>query len=537
MQLHRRTWICYLCDASAANRVAMANHLKTSHQKASNQQELSVPMEICDRPLDAEAVTGCPFCPLELTLTKLMEHLASHMEDLALFALPRLQNDDDSMNWNEDSSDSNVSSSLPKNHAPGVFDQLVSDTWPEFLPLSSNEKIMGWDVLMQSSEMVHSEIQGKELSQEHSALLGRRTSSREGRSRQSSRESGQRSRLPTFLRSRPQSLLKWDLTQESRVSQNDRIKNSQSPNDVANHSILNEFERREGAGHLDEDERPQIPVPYTEHWEHESHNPTKGKKTRIDELKQIIDWISAVPPLETAAGKGKTKPTDDVDTRRTTMEVAAIYRQKNQLKKAENLLRRFVDSFPEGTLDPEALKAQCTLVGTLAEQGKFFEAKNIQSTVLQAYSFIFGVMVGERSFYLRETITDLAWSLKGFGRYEEAVAVWMNLWDNLEERYLVIEATTSSLEGETDLMIGNTNILIEKAAHPEVMDAATALNPSQREQQPTGSKLFSFRYRSISHSCAGFSFELPTTTRSLPVDSHGTVRNTILRFLEVIDDF
>lgn len=50
---------------------------------------------MCERPADPEERASCPLCREEATLGALEAHVASHLEDLALFVLPREADDDD----------------------------------------------------------------------------------------------------------------------------------------------------------------------------------------------------------------------------------------------------------------------------------------------------------------------------------------------------------------------------------------------------------------------------------------------------------
>ncbi|KAI1488984.1 hypothetical protein F5X96DRAFT_42443 [Biscogniauxia mediterranea] len=89
MQMHRRTWNCHECDSVLPSKKLMVAHSRTAHQDTLTPSQLLVLVDMSERPIDEDKILPCPLCPSELYLNRLMEHLAGHMEELALFALPR----------------------------------------------------------------------------------------------------------------------------------------------------------------------------------------------------------------------------------------------------------------------------------------------------------------------------------------------------------------------------------------------------------------------------------------------------------------
>jgi hypothetical protein len=77
----------------------MEQHLIDKHEFTAPQ--LPVLLDICERPADLEEMNDCPLCLERLTLSSLQSHLASHLEDLALFVLP-VDIDDQSKNSSSD---------------------------------------------------------------------------------------------------------------------------------------------------------------------------------------------------------------------------------------------------------------------------------------------------------------------------------------------------------------------------------------------------------------------------------------------------
>lgn len=93
MQIHRRQWKCQRCYVGFYNKASMANHLKEIHSESVAAQ-LPIFLEISERPIEDDRRTKCTLCPDQLSLGRLLEHLAQHMEEIALFVLPSLSDDD-----------------------------------------------------------------------------------------------------------------------------------------------------------------------------------------------------------------------------------------------------------------------------------------------------------------------------------------------------------------------------------------------------------------------------------------------------------
>ena len=73
----------------------LQRHLIDHHSRSFTESQLSVLLDMCERPADPEEMGGCPLCGAELTIWALKNHVASHLEDLALFVLPYGADDQD----------------------------------------------------------------------------------------------------------------------------------------------------------------------------------------------------------------------------------------------------------------------------------------------------------------------------------------------------------------------------------------------------------------------------------------------------------
>ncbi|KAI3337090.1 hypothetical protein HD806DRAFT_26742 [Xylariaceae sp. AK1471] len=93
MQLHRRQWVCQSCDCGYVSKKEMTEHLRRVHGPSMKDRELVTLLEMSERPIDEAYVDRCPFCYGTMTTKALMDHIAGHMEELAIFALPQNHED------------------------------------------------------------------------------------------------------------------------------------------------------------------------------------------------------------------------------------------------------------------------------------------------------------------------------------------------------------------------------------------------------------------------------------------------------------
>jgi hypothetical protein len=87
-QVHRRQFRCDECDIPFENRQDMADHLTSTHADIlENNRQISLTIDLCERPADETSLQICAICEQEMSLISLQGHLATHMEDLALWVL------------------------------------------------------------------------------------------------------------------------------------------------------------------------------------------------------------------------------------------------------------------------------------------------------------------------------------------------------------------------------------------------------------------------------------------------------------------
>ncbi|KAK1777271.1 hypothetical protein QBC45DRAFT_417134 [Copromyces sp. CBS 386.78] len=92
---HWQTWHCSLgCENSAfANAAEFNDHLKSAHREEIGQKSLSTSLTSCSIPDPSRACGPCPVCAkVNITSEKhYLSHVGTHLEQLALFILPRLE--------------------------------------------------------------------------------------------------------------------------------------------------------------------------------------------------------------------------------------------------------------------------------------------------------------------------------------------------------------------------------------------------------------------------------------------------------------
>lgn len=71
----------------------MIHHLTTEHSSIVNERQVSTYADLCEREIDDSDMNACPICLDDMSLAELYDHLATHMEELALFVLPPTPDD------------------------------------------------------------------------------------------------------------------------------------------------------------------------------------------------------------------------------------------------------------------------------------------------------------------------------------------------------------------------------------------------------------------------------------------------------------
>lgn len=116
MEQHRRYWLCEVCNSHVAgNRQEFAAHLKNRHGDDFTDAQLQTLLKTCSRPRELFKASECVLCDWEVKLrpsnshiacneaftvsaVQFLKHLASHLERIALFSLPRMSTGEEGEN-------------------------------------------------------------------------------------------------------------------------------------------------------------------------------------------------------------------------------------------------------------------------------------------------------------------------------------------------------------------------------------------------------------------------------------------------------
>ena len=110
-QTHRRSWQCHLCQSERfGSKDSFQSHITGRHADMARSTQLEAFIETCSRPIERQLAAGCDFCDwstklkslsenssmtegedIHVTISQFMKHIARHLEQVALFALPRMQ--------------------------------------------------------------------------------------------------------------------------------------------------------------------------------------------------------------------------------------------------------------------------------------------------------------------------------------------------------------------------------------------------------------------------------------------------------------
>lgn len=96
VQLHQRRWVCGgTCDLSFVSPNLLKQHMLEYHASAFTELQLPVLLDMCERPASLDEKVECQLCIEEMMLHDFNNHVAAHLEELALFVLPARAGDDD----------------------------------------------------------------------------------------------------------------------------------------------------------------------------------------------------------------------------------------------------------------------------------------------------------------------------------------------------------------------------------------------------------------------------------------------------------
>lgn len=107
LQHHWRSWYCLLgCNREYSNRESIKSHILDAHSGAVSSTSLETLSSLGEKPRPLNQEVMCPLCHAELqSINEYAKHVGKHLVDIALFALPSGEVDD------EETSDKEMSES------------------------------------------------------------------------------------------------------------------------------------------------------------------------------------------------------------------------------------------------------------------------------------------------------------------------------------------------------------------------------------------------------------------------------------------
>ncbi|KAI8635553.1 hypothetical protein F5Y19DRAFT_14534 [Xylariaceae sp. FL1651] len=183
LQCHRKQWMCVLClEGPFKKQADFKSHAKDKHANVLvDDNQLDIFMSACQRTVDAIAASECPFCdewgatfkenmPVpqsancsEVVITvepiHFRRHVASHMEQLALFAIPR------SMGYDEPEGDTDRMAALSRStdnmqvqsltpETPNAVDEWIPD--PPLHIAAASGDLARFRALLEEGADIHS---------------------------------------------------------------------------------------------------------------------------------------------------------------------------------------------------------------------------------------------------------------------------------------------------------------------------------------------------------------------------------------------
>ena len=93
---HRKQWVCHLCKHICDEEAQFISHLTIKHGLTVSTAQMSVVLRACESQPSSSLGGHCPLCNTFIERQEqLQRHVGRHQEDLAIFALPAIDGDDD----------------------------------------------------------------------------------------------------------------------------------------------------------------------------------------------------------------------------------------------------------------------------------------------------------------------------------------------------------------------------------------------------------------------------------------------------------
>ncbi|KAI5804073.1 hypothetical protein DFH27DRAFT_524520 [Peziza echinospora] len=110
LAFHRREWHCRQCNFETSRENEMVKHMEKKHSDVYKDYVAATILKRCERPI--RLPQECGICKKILPSNQIRKHLAKHMQQLALFVLPKQEHDQSTDDDEQSNSDTDQGSGL-----------------------------------------------------------------------------------------------------------------------------------------------------------------------------------------------------------------------------------------------------------------------------------------------------------------------------------------------------------------------------------------------------------------------------------------
>jgi len=133
LKFHRQEWYCNDCGIVFKAEKELENHLRHVHPDTCTPVLLPVVIKGCQR--ISRSSQCCVLCTAELPAARIRNHLARHLQQLALCSLPRRQDidsdvEDETAGEDESGGSSSTGKGESENHDHSMYVSLLKMQWP-----------------------------------------------------------------------------------------------------------------------------------------------------------------------------------------------------------------------------------------------------------------------------------------------------------------------------------------------------------------------------------------------------------------------
>jgi hypothetical protein len=100
----------------------MIDHLRKEHRADVSEEQIPLTLTLSEQPIGDDTIVGCPLCPAELAMVRLLHHIAEHLDEISIFVLPRLDEESEEDRYSSLAGDSRTNSEPASKPGADVLD-------------------------------------------------------------------------------------------------------------------------------------------------------------------------------------------------------------------------------------------------------------------------------------------------------------------------------------------------------------------------------------------------------------------------------